>query len=42
VGFDGRRFEQLLLGGHSQGSMISIIEAASYGDVDGVLVTGSA
>lgn len=34
------RFGTVFLGGHSLGSAISIIEAARYRDVDGVLVTG--
>jgi alpha-beta hydrolase superfamily lysophospholipase len=33
------RFGRIVLGGHSLGSAISIIEAATYHDVDGVLVT---
>lgn len=33
------RFGTVFLGGHSLGSAISIIEAATYRDVDGVLVT---
>lgn len=33
------RFDRVFLGGHSLGSAISIIEAARYRDVDGVLVT---
>ena len=33
-------FEKVLLGGHSLGSAIAIIEAGTYRDVDGVLVTG--
>ena len=33
-------FSTVLLGGHSVGSAISIIEAGTYHDVDGVLVTG--
>jgi pimeloyl-ACP methyl ester carboxylesterase len=35
-----QRFGTVFLGGHSLGSAISIIEAARYRDVDGVLVTG--
>lgn len=35
-----QRFGTVFLGGHSLGSAISIIEAATYRDVDGVLVTG--
>jgi len=33
------KFAKIILGGHSLGSAISIIEAATYRDVDGVLVT---
>jgi pimeloyl-ACP methyl ester carboxylesterase len=33
------RFDRIVLGGHSLGSAISVIEAATYHDVDGVLVT---
>lgn len=36
----GTRFGSVLLGGHSLGSTIAIIEAATYRDVDGVLLTG--
>lgn len=35
-----QRFGKVFLGGHSLGSAISIIEAARYRDVDGVVVTG--
>jgi pimeloyl-ACP methyl ester carboxylesterase len=34
------QFEKVILGGHSVGSAIAIIEAGTYHDVDGVLVTG--
>nr|WP_232328439.1 alpha/beta hydrolase [Kibdelosporangium sp. MJ126-NF4]CEL21848.1 bll2443; unknown protein [Kibdelosporangium sp. MJ126-NF4]CTQ92627.1 bll2443; unknown protein [Kibdelosporangium sp. MJ126-NF4] len=34
------RFAKVLVGGHSIGSAMAMIEAATYGDVDGVLVTG--
>jgi hypothetical protein len=34
------RFDTVILGGHSVGSAIAIIEAGTYHDVDGVLVTG--
>jgi pimeloyl-ACP methyl ester carboxylesterase len=34
------RFDKIILGGHSVGSAIAIIEAGTYHDVDGVLVTG--
>jgi pimeloyl-ACP methyl ester carboxylesterase len=33
------RFQKIVLGGHSLGSAISIIEAGTYHDVDGVVVT---
>lgn len=39
VGALRKRFETVILGGHSLGSAIAIIEAATYHDVDGVLVT---
>ncbi|GAB2866549.1 alpha/beta hydrolase [Lentzea nigeriaca] len=35
-----RRFEKVLIGGHSIGSAITMTEAGRYRDVDGVLVTG--
>lgn len=34
------RFQKVLVGGHSVGSGIAILEAATYRDVDGLLVTG--
>jgi pimeloyl-ACP methyl ester carboxylesterase len=34
------QFQKVLLGGHSLGSVIAIIEAATYRDVDGVMITG--
>ncbi|HUQ58284.1 alpha/beta hydrolase [Lentzea sp.] len=34
------RFAKVIVGGHSIGSAMAIIEAATYDDVDGVLVTG--
>jgi pimeloyl-ACP methyl ester carboxylesterase len=34
------RFQKVLVGGHSVGSAIAIVEAGTYRDVDGVLVTG--
>jgi pimeloyl-ACP methyl ester carboxylesterase len=34
------RFDKIILGGHSVGSAIAIIEAGTYKDVDGVLITG--
>jgi pimeloyl-ACP methyl ester carboxylesterase len=36
----GPGFDKVIVGGHSLGSAISVIEAATYRDVDGVLVTG--
>jgi pimeloyl-ACP methyl ester carboxylesterase len=42
AGTTGTVFEKVILGGHSLGSAIAITEAATYGDVDGVLVTGMA
>lgn len=36
----GPGFDKVIVGGHSLGSAISVIEAATYHDVDGVLVTG--
>lgn len=37
---EGREFPKVILGGHSGGSAISLIEAATYHDVDAVLLTG--
>ena len=37
---DGSAFSKVLLGAHSVGSGIAVIEAATYRDVDGVLLTG--
>lgn len=34
------RFSKVIVGGHSIGSAMAMIEAGTYGDVDGVLVTG--
>lgn len=34
------RFAKVIVGGHSIGSAMAMIEAGTYGDVDGVLVTG--
>lgn len=34
------RYNKIILGGHSVGSAIAIIEAGTYHDVDGVLVSG--
>jgi pimeloyl-ACP methyl ester carboxylesterase len=33
-------FETVIVGGHSLGSMIALVQAARYHDVDGLLVTG--
>ncbi|WP_020671030.1 alpha/beta hydrolase [Amycolatopsis nigrescens] len=41
-GEKGPRFEKVILGGHSFGSGVAIVEAATFHDVDGVLVTGLA
>lgn len=41
-GVAGAHFDKLILGGHSFGSGIAIIEAATFHDVDGVLITGLA
>ncbi|MBP2330450.1 pimeloyl-ACP methyl ester carboxylesterase [Kibdelosporangium banguiense] len=37
---DGVRYDKVVLVGHSAGSAISVIEAATYRDVDGVILTG--
>ena len=39
-GFAGRRFERVVTAGHSQGSAIVTHAAATYHDVDGVILTG--
>lgn len=39
AGTQSPRFSKVILGGHSLGSAISIIESTTYHDVDGVLVT---
>lgn len=39
-GIDGRVFDKVVLVGHSLGSGISIVEANTYDDVDGVVLTG--
>jgi pimeloyl-ACP methyl ester carboxylesterase len=39
-GLDGHSFSRVLLGGHSLGSGVSLLEAATYRDVDGLLLTG--
>lgn len=36
----GRRFARVIIIGHSLGSMISIVEASTYHDVNGVVLTG--
>jgi pimeloyl-ACP methyl ester carboxylesterase len=36
----GPRFDKVIIGGHSIGSAMAIIEAGTFHDVDGVLVTG--
>jgi pimeloyl-ACP methyl ester carboxylesterase len=36
----GTRFDKVVIGGHSLGSAITLIEAATYRDVDGVVLTG--
>jgi pimeloyl-ACP methyl ester carboxylesterase len=40
AGFQGARFSKVIIGGHSIGSAMAMIEAGTYRDVDGVLVTG--
>jgi pimeloyl-ACP methyl ester carboxylesterase len=40
AGHGVQRFDKIILGGHSVGSAIAIIEAGTYQDVDGVLITG--
>jgi pimeloyl-ACP methyl ester carboxylesterase len=42
TGARGPRFSKVILGGHSYGSGVAIIEAATFHDVDGVLITGLA
>lgn len=41
-GAQGPRFGKVIVGGHSLGSAIAVIEAVTYRDVDGVLVTSMA
>jgi pimeloyl-ACP methyl ester carboxylesterase len=41
-GTQGPRFNKVIVGGHSYGSGVAILEAATFDDVDGVLVTGLA
>ncbi|MGM1065487.1 alpha/beta hydrolase, partial [Saccharothrix sp. Mg75] len=36
----GPRFGRVVIGGHSLGAAISVVEAGTYQDVDGVLLTG--
>lgn len=38
----GSQFDKVILGGHSLGSAIAVLEAGTYHDVDGVLITGLA
>ncbi|WP_158890617.1 alpha/beta hydrolase [Amycolatopsis anabasis] len=38
----GPRFDKVIIVGHSLGSAISVLEAATFGKVDGVLLTGIA
>jgi pimeloyl-ACP methyl ester carboxylesterase len=38
--FGGISFTRVIVGGHSLGSAIAILEASTYHDVDGVLLTG--
>ena len=40
TGAYGPRFDRVVVGGHSLGAAIAVIEAGTYRDVDGVLVTG--
>ncbi|HEX3785439.1 MAG TPA: alpha/beta hydrolase [Pseudonocardiaceae bacterium] len=40
AGTKSQAFDKVILGGHSVGSAVAIIEAGTYHDVDGVLVTG--
>src|SRR5262249_417359 len=37
---DGVRYQKVLIGGHSAGSGIAVLEVGRYHDVDGVLLTG--
>nr|WP_042198179.1 alpha/beta hydrolase [Kibdelosporangium sp. MJ126-NF4] len=41
-GARGPKFDKIILGGHSFGSGVAIIEAGTFHDVDGVLITGLA
>ncbi|MBB5851057.1 alpha/beta hydrolase [Amycolatopsis umgeniensis] len=38
----GSQFDKVILGGHSLGAAITVLEAGTYRDVDGVLITGLA
>ncbi|WP_220203570.1 alpha/beta hydrolase [Reticulibacter mediterranei] len=38
--FQGESFSKIILVGHSFGSTIAITEASSYGDADGIIITG--
>jgi pimeloyl-ACP methyl ester carboxylesterase len=40
AGYQGVKFSKVIIGGHSIGSAMAMIEAGNYKDVDGVLVTG--
>ena len=39
-GLDGRRYDRIVLTGHSYGTFTSDLTAATYGDVDGIIGTG--
>lgn len=40
AGSYGSAFDKVVIGGHSLGAAISVLEAGTYRDVDGVLLTG--
>ncbi|XVS60704.1 alpha/beta hydrolase [Actinosynnema sp. CA-299493] len=40
AGAHGPRFSRVVIGGHSLGAAIAVVEAGTYHDVDGVLLTG--
>jgi pimeloyl-ACP methyl ester carboxylesterase len=40
AGAFGTRYDKVIVGGHSLGGAISVLEAATYHDVDGVLMAG--
>lgn len=42
AGTHGPAFDKVVVGGHSLGSAVALLEAGTYRDVDGVLVTGMA